>query len=583
MRIRFNSAEHLRCLGWALGLVLSVFLLYSPSLSYDFTMDDALVTSQNEDVAGGTAGCLDFFVTSFYHGTAYEGQNGNLYRPLSKLSMAMNYALAGRQFNPSGFHLANVLLYALVILAVFGFYREIFSQTGAPAAAALLAAGIFAVFPAHIESVCNIKHREELLACFFGILCWLLVIRSPSDPHRPVRCFLGAALFLAAMLSKESAILLLPCLLLFEHIQGRWRKPGFRMLCGFYAGAVILYLALRVIALGTLLTPPGGITFFSPDENLLFRAGVSSMVFLRYYLLDQLFVHQLDPAFSSRALLLGGKNTVMVAAVCLAVVVAMTVWAARSALRRRSQPGLWFLFFMISSLLTFNIIPIGTAGAFRLMFTPSVFLCALLALTLVRCQRLAGARLGSGPRRFFLPAAAALLVFWYGHATWSGMGIWRDDGAIYSYSAGITGRNPMADYAAGQYFEKTGEIEKKFFHYGRVLEILQAADDGKDLLDERTVDAFSVVATEMAMRALEADPLRAVSLAEVGIAQFRRLKAFRNGHDDDNATGPYFVKALALRNLNRTTEAAAVCREGLAIAEHQGLRALLESIRTRAE
>ena len=68
---------------------------------------------------------------------------------------------------------------------------------------ALAATGFFAVFPPP-ESVCNIKHREELLAFLFGISAWIALEHAPKTTLR----ILGAsALFLALVKSAATLIL----------------------------------------------------------------------------------------------------------------------------------------------------------------------------------------------------------------------------------------------------------------------------------------------------------------------------------------------------------------------------------------
>jgi tetratricopeptide (TPR) repeat protein len=216
------------------------------------------------------------------------------------------------------------------------------------------------------------------------------------------------------------------------------------------------------------------------------------------------------------------------------------------------------------------------------MFTPSVGLCVIIALSLHRIVSALAGSFGAAPSvrgRVFAAAMAALIAF-YAYVTHGRMGIWEDGGHLYSYSAAVEPMNPMSHYSAGQYFARTGSEPKKFAFYEASLETFRAFQDQPHLFDERSVDAFSVVATEIAHRDLARDPERAIALADVAIDQFDRLVEMRAGRVDSNATAPYYVKATALLHLGRREESLAACRAGLAIAPHRGLAQLLRSLQS---
>jgi hypothetical protein len=110
----------------------------------------------------------------------------------------------------------------------------------------------------------------------------------------------------------------------------------------------------------------------------------------------------------------------------------------------------------------------------------------------------------------FLPVA-----LWYGATTVTRMGIWRDDGTIYAYSAAVGRDNPMSWYAAGQHHGQNGQAERKLDCYGRALRIFMDREDDPRVFDERSRDAFSVVATEIAYARVDRDPRAALKLADL--------------------------------------------------------------------
>ncbi len=182
---------------------LAAVLPFAASLHGEFVFDDhTLVESRRPDpgdswLGGGLFGDLP--------AAAY-------YRPVLQLSWALDRWLYGS--GAWGFHLTNLVLHLLLVLAAQHLIR---SLTGRPALAAV-AATLFAVHPVHVEPVAWISARGDLLAGLFVLAAWSTLVRGGWLPHAepaplpaiPDRRWLTlAALFwLAGVLSKESAVML---------------------------------------------------------------------------------------------------------------------------------------------------------------------------------------------------------------------------------------------------------------------------------------------------------------------------------------------------------------------------------------
>lgn len=569
-------------------LFAACLLLYGPSVRFDFTLDDPLLTTKNRAVSNFSGDYLGFFRTSLYDGTSEEVGNSNLYRPVLKSSIAFNRALANGDFDPAPYHRFNIILYVMCVGVVFLFVQRLFRSTDYGGCGfAFLVSLLFCVFPSHLETVCNVKHREEILACLFGLSAWLLALRNPGeDDRRSILSVLATPLlFLLALLSKESAILLFPCMILWE-FRSSGSSPALvrRLPMHLYSIpiVVLVYFLLRFYALGSLTSPPGTRLFFGEDTSVLARTLISSRTFVEYYLWDQLVSLRLDPAFSSPFVITTEGRPTWIDGVALGLLVGALLLSLRWLLTRRSVFAFWVLFVIVTSFLTLNIVPIGSAGAFRFMFTPSIGLCVLIALSLYGIIDATGSFFAVSPlfrERAFLVGMGLLIAF-YAHATYAKMGIWQDDGRLFSYSASLEPANPLSPFAAGQHYARIGWDRAKWDSYERSLERFMAFRGGSGLFDERSADSFSVVATEIAYREVSNDPIRSIELADVAIEQFERLVEIRKGRVDSNATAPYFVKALALQRLGRVEESRAVCEAGLAISHHDGLVRLLLSLRS---
>ena len=574
---------------YALILFFGTIVFYFPSVYFDFTIDDPLVTTINEDVKDFEGNYSHFFTTSMYAGTFLAEGNDELYRPILQSSMAFNYQLSNNKFEPFYFHLFNVLLYGFCVVVVFYFIKSTFnSDDEANLNIPFLTALLFMVFPSHLESVSNIKHREEILAFFFSLLSWLIVLKKHDTKQSPynVSDIVAALLFLLALLSKESALLVFPCIIIWRYIKDKslfknlWNLPFY-----FYTFtiAILVYFILRYNALGFLLSSSETRTFFNPDENLLARILVTARIFVDYYLWDQLFSLKLDPFFSDRFAVLYGGKTFIYDALALIFLLSILLVSTWKVFKARGLLSFWILFFFITSFLATNIIPINTVGAFRLVFTPSLSLCVIITLLLMSFSKIVkkNFKLTDKTSGKIFVTSMSFLILIYGYVSYVRMSIWENNGAIFSYSARVEPGNPISHYYAGNYYDKKGVVDKKYTYYENALNIFLAKSNQPDLFNEQYLDYFSVVATEIALKDVNNNPMRAIKLSDLAIEQFEKLQRLRNGRMDTNITGPYYVKALALRDLGYMQESINTCRKALAISYHRGIDQLLKSLTTK--
>jgi protein O-mannosyl-transferase len=172
----------------------------------------------------------------------------DLYRPLSSLLLAVQYALGGGA--PGVFRIVSYLLYAGVAIAVLRLATRFL-----PRPIALGAALLFAAHPLHVEAVALGAGQSELLVALVAVVMVTRYLdrRRTESFGRRDWAVLGA-LYLAAGLSKEHG-LLLPALLIAVEltlVPGPWGSRV-RRLWGGYAllgGIGVLVLLLRRAALG---------------------------------------------------------------------------------------------------------------------------------------------------------------------------------------------------------------------------------------------------------------------------------------------------------------------------------------------
>jgi Flp pilus assembly protein TadD len=195
-----------------------------PSLVGGFFADDFIYIVGNDELQS----------ISLWHVWRFFGGPTNPYEflPIRDLSYRLDIALFG--LRPLGYHLHNVLLYALCGLAAWYCCRALLphlaiARHGAAAADmvrdASICAGVTALFvahPTHVESVAWVSGRKELLSGLFALISiglFARAIRSESPDFR--RLIAAHVLFALAIMSKSTALPVVLVALLLTAVRAR--------------------------------------------------------------------------------------------------------------------------------------------------------------------------------------------------------------------------------------------------------------------------------------------------------------------------------------------------------------------------
>jgi len=201
--------------GIAAVLVLT-FAVYIPTLRYQFVHDDRGQIVENPAVHSW------HFVPSYFTSQVWAGvmpdELGNYYRPLFLLWLRINDAAFGN--HAWGWHLTTVLAHVLATLLAYLFVLSL----GVSGDAALIAALVFGLHPAHIEAVAWISGATEPLLGVLLIASFLAYIRWRRT-CRPNWRLASVALFALALGEKETAMILPGLLLAYDWIFTGSRTP----------------------------------------------------------------------------------------------------------------------------------------------------------------------------------------------------------------------------------------------------------------------------------------------------------------------------------------------------------------------
>lgn len=334
--------------------LLIIFLLtmaiYGRTLSFDFltNWDDPDYITQNQAIRGFS---FQHMVLAFTH--PYVGNIA----PIQIISYMFDHLLWG--MNPTGFRLTNVLLHACNAMLLYSLTTRITGMR----AAGLIAGIIFVSHPVQVETVAWLSQRKTLLSMLFFLISFLLYIRSQQQvQHRRTIFILAIGSFIAALLSKSTAVVLPLCLAAYEATvagnppgKGLWKR-----LLPFIVAAIAM--SLLTIYVQSAEMGGGRVPYHGGSPWATFLTMIP--VLLRY-------LRMLIFPFELSALYILPIKTVPDMEVLLAIVLLGAIFALIIASYRRFRPlGFWSALFFIPLLPVSQIIPLVTLINDRYLYFP---------------------------------------------------------------------------------------------------------------------------------------------------------------------------------------------------------------------
>jgi protein O-mannosyl-transferase len=201
---------------------LLIVIIYSNTFQASFHFDDFHNITQNFRLH-----IEDLYPEAIY-GAAFDNKGGNrkLYRPVSNLSIAINWYFG--QSNVIGYHIFNISIHILTAFFLYltcvnllktpNLYRQYGGNTYF---VAVLAACLWALNPIQTQAVTYIVQRMAAMAAMFyimGIYCYLKVRFGDSWTKRLLWSLGVVMSFLLALGSKENAIMFPISVLLVEMV-----------------------------------------------------------------------------------------------------------------------------------------------------------------------------------------------------------------------------------------------------------------------------------------------------------------------------------------------------------------------------
>ena len=154
------------------------------------------------------------------------------YWPLVYTTFWLEHKLWG--FDPTGYHIVNVLLHLANTLLVWHLVRRLLVP------GAWVVAAVFAVHPLHVESVAWVFERKDVLSGLFYLVALLAWMRFVEQPCRGR--YVGSLVLYAAGLLSKSIVVTLPAALLIWPWwkQGRVTSTDLSRLVPFFVVGLII-------------------------------------------------------------------------------------------------------------------------------------------------------------------------------------------------------------------------------------------------------------------------------------------------------------------------------------------------------
>ncbi len=440
-------------------------------VNYD---DDDYVTHNSHIRSGWTWEGLSWALRSKLHGH---------WHPVTWLSHMTDCQFFG--VNPAGHHLSSLFIHIVNTLLLFLILKR---MTGALMRSAFVAA-LFAIHPAHVESVAWVADRKDILSTLFWMLAMWAYLHYVDRP-RFRRYLLVVAAFVLGMMAKPMVVTLPLVLLVMDYWPlGRlqfWpskkngrpknqellnpgeqrvsarRLVGEKLLLLVFAGGFIFATmsarhqtfsrenAERQYEGGKL----PAVLELLPEKHQMALPIVNYATYIRKMLWPYDLATPYPKPDKLRSWPIGGALLLMV---CISFLV---VWRGR---RYPYLPVGW-LWYLVTFLPVIGVVKMGPQMiADRYTYLPFIGLFIIIAWGVP--DLLAGWRY----RRLLLGISGGLLLLCLTVCAWLQVGYWKSSKTLFQHVVNVTTDNWLAHNNLGASLEKEGRLEEAAHQYSEAL------------------------------------------------------------------------------------------------------------------
>ena len=420
---------------WLVVILAMTGFAYAVTLGFGYVYDDVLQIRDNPRIKS-----IDFLPSYFTHQVWAQAQNQpeNLYRPFFLTWLLANFEAFGTF--PSGWHLTTVVLHLLVTCLVFLLARQLIPDDGT---GALVAAAIFALHPSHVEAVAWVSGVSEPLAAAFFLGAFLCFVKYRKEDENTSWMIASVALYAAAMLAKESTIVLPAVVLCYDFLfpasprknsKDSRSQPAARVARALapYAILAAIYLAIRALVLHgfahqisdvprwtSILTWPWAIYFYLSQS--IAPAGLGPFYDVQFAT-SSIFALLALPLF-----------------VLLVTALGLWWWSRRAETSLPLFCGAWFVLTLAPALAVFSIMSRYENIHDRYLYLPSVGFGILIGFAWTRVFGVLGKRTRLWEMVAAIAVLAALAVASHRQALY-----WENDDVLFTRGCAVAPSNILA-------------------------------------------------------------------------------------------------------------------------------------------
>jgi Flp pilus assembly protein TadD len=448
-----GSLENRRAGIFCLLCILAVTAItFSPVLKGGFvSWDDNVYVTENPLVKEVSPEGVGKIFTTFVSGN---------YHPLTFLSYSWEFHFFG--LDPRAYHATNLALHLLNTALVF--WLLLILSGGLPAAVA--GTLLFALHPMRVEAVAWVTGRKDLLgAAFFlgALIAWLRTRRGQGG-----RGHLSALLlFLLALFSKATTVVLPLVMLLCDFLEGRADRRAVREKMPFFA----LALLFGVIALFARESYQGVLLERSDSFTDIVFMGTYRLVlpYLCGFLAPTAGLFPLYPVLEAGGNLLSSRFLLLLAVI--GSLGAAVVFSTR--FTRKAAFGT--LFFLVALVPSLTVVVVGYS-ADRFVYLPSVGLSYLAGEFFLWLWKKRPGRFGRA--RVFLLLLLVTVSAALAFASWSRCAVWRSSITLWTHAVasypdtpGSAANRAHAFHYRGLAYREEGEAGRALADLNRAIEL----------------------------------------------------------------------------------------------------------------
>lgn len=519
-----------------LSLLIWAAILYGNTVLNKYAVDDEYVTN-NPVVAKGLKALPEIFSTSYINQQGNIGSNVTDYRPIVKLTFALEYQLWGQK--PGVSHGINMLIYWLLSVFLFFLLKRLLKDYNI--IFPFLITILFMAHPVHTEVVASLKNRDEMLA-FLGGIGAMWFILNYTETRKLFNLLIAFIIFVLGFLSKTS---ILPFLALYPLVL--WFFTDFPPKKYIPIVVILLIAALAAMYIPRLFLPHVGRVdhyienplYFEKDLWLRLGTAFSSLLF---YLRILVYPHPLLYYYGYDMIPVVGLGNIW-ALLSLTIYAILFVYAIMK-FRKKDILSFAILWYLIAISMYSNLlVPVVGIVSERFLFTASLGFAMAIVILIFRLFRTDPKSLTiEMDARLKILAVIILLLIPSTILTINRNQKWRNLFVLYRSDIKALERSAIANLQYGGYLMRTVYTDPNFLQHGRVNQFKQQViithfrqslrlypDNYKALNDLGTVYLFLTDKPDSAVyflkKAVDLDPGLQPAWVNLGMA-YRKMKEY---------------------------------------------------------